>query len=157
TGPFGITTGPDSRLWLTERDANRIARLELGAFNPPLAPPAPSLTPNQQFVAQAYRDVLGREPEPAGLAYYSSYLDQGGSRLQVVGSLVNGEEHHAKVVQELYQSLLGRPADPFGLAWSVNYLAQKESSVFRLKLILMSSTEYSEKRGGGTNAGFVAA
>src|SRR5207244_3809535 len=132
---------PDARLWFTERDANRIARLALSAFNPPPALPAPNLTPNQQFVAQVYRDILGREAEPAGLAYYSSYLDQGGSRLQVAGSIVNSLEHHTGVVEELYLSLLGRPADPFGLAWSVNYPAQKDSSLLPLRVSLTGSTE----------------
>src|SRR5262249_62229319 len=43
----------------------------------------PAATPNQRFVAQAYLDLLQREADPTGLAGFTAFLDQGGSRAAV--------------------------------------------------------------------------
>jgi hypothetical protein len=118
----------------------------------PTGPPT-----NQCFVAQVYRDLLGREADAAGLAFWTSLLDQGQiSRFQFVIDIQNSLEYHTKAVTDLYNRLLHRPPDPAGLIASVSFLAHG-GTLPQLEVILLSSDEYFITRGGGTNAGFVMA
>jgi glycosyltransferase involved in cell wall biosynthesis len=50
-----------------------------------------SLAPDS-FVPQAYRMILGREPDPSGLEHYRSRLRQGSSRLRIIADLRLSEE-----------------------------------------------------------------
>jgi hypothetical protein len=124
-------------------------------------PGAPALvtpqTPNQRFVTHLYEDVLHREPEHAGLAFWSGALDRGGlNRFQVALDIETSHEVRVNQVEGLYQSLLGRAADPGGLAGGVQFLEQG-GTLQELKAEIFASPEYFLRRGGGTNAGFVTA
>jgi serralysin len=48
-----------------------------------------------QFVTQLYRNVLGREPEPEGLAYHVARLQSGASRAQVLVGFSESPENIA--------------------------------------------------------------
>src|SRR5262249_59211293 len=65
-----------------------------------------AVTPNERFVAQLYQDLLGREVEPAGLAGWSSLLDQGAARAQVALAIAHSPAYRAAPVQDLYPPLL---------------------------------------------------
>jgi hypothetical protein len=93
---------------------------------------------SQRFVAQAYRDLLGREADPAGLAALSAFLDQGGGRAQAAGVITANPEYHARVARGVYQAYLGRDADPASLQAAV-----------------AGSAEYLQLHGG-TSDGFLA-
>src|SRR5438132_8000951 len=58
----------------------------------------PSNTPNQLYVAQAYRDALAREADAASLAYWSGQLDHGMSRLYFAASLTRSAEYSQTAV-----------------------------------------------------------
>ncbi len=67
-----------------------------------LGGPSGSLTgtPNQQFVEQAYLDMLGRFADTNGLAVWSGLLDQGqATRAQVALSIEGSPESHELVVE----------------------------------------------------------
>jgi hypothetical protein len=79
-------------------------------------------------IAAMYRDVLGREPDGAGSAYW---LDQvrNGMRLDEVGIYFYGSDEYVAAsgsppayVERLYQRLLGRGSDADGLAYWVRAL-----------------------------------
>jgi arylsulfatase A-like enzyme len=114
------------------------------------------LTPSQAFVDKAYRDLLGREADPAGRAGWSIMIDQGASRADVVRAIENSSEYRGIVVQQLYTTFLQRSADPNGLAAGVAFLARGGTRE-QLASVLLGSAEYFRTEGGGTNEGFLNA
>jgi hypothetical protein len=83
----------------------------------------PTGTPNQNFVAQAYLDVLQRPADASEVALWSGQLDQGASRVQVVLGIENSSEYRTLQVEQAYSHLLNRPADAFGLSYFTSFLA----------------------------------
>src|SRR5205085_8561058 len=77
---------------------------------------------NRLLVSQVYRDLLGREVEPGGLAFWSGLLDQGVPRFQVVLDIEASLEYQTDLVQEMYQRFLHRDLDPVGQAVFVTAL-----------------------------------
>src|SRR5205085_2153505 len=72
-------------------------------------------TPNQNWVAQVYLDVLHRGVDPDGLAAWGGLLDLGlANRFQVALAIETSPEARTVQVDTLYRQLLGRPADPLG-------------------------------------------
>jgi hypothetical protein len=118
-------------------------------------PPFPG-TANQLFVGQLYQDVLGRPADDAGLAAWSGLLDQGVSRSQVVHALLTSPEYRALEVEGLYRQYLHREADASGLADFSQFLAGG-GTVEQAAALLAGSAEYYQARGGGSDAGFLAA
>jgi hypothetical protein len=120
------------------------------------AEPGILISHSRAFVVQVYHDLLGRAPDPAGLAFWSALLDQGMSRTQVALAIENSFEFRSNQVQAVYQALLGRPAGPDELASAVAYLSAGGASE-QIEANLLASPEYFVTRGGGTNAGFLTA
>jgi hypothetical protein len=118
-------------------------------------PPFPG-TANQLFVAQLYQDLLGRPADDAGLAVWSGLLDQGVSRSQVAHALATSPEYRADEVEGLYRQYLHREADASGLA-DFSQLLANGGTVEQAAALLAGSSEYYQDRGGGTDAGFLAA
>jgi N-acetylneuraminic acid mutarotase len=112
---------------------------------------------NQLFVAQVYRDLLGREADPGSLAGVTAHLDGGLlNRLQVVQSIEGSLEWRADQVQLLYASLLGRPADSTGMANALALL-NGGGTLAQVESILLASDEFFAGPGGGSNDGFLSA
>jgi autotransporter-associated beta strand protein len=110
----------------------------------------------QRHVVHLYQDLLGREADASGLAFWTGLLQQGASRVQVALGLLSSREYQAKVVQGLYQTLLDRPAEPQGLFFFTNFLTTG-GSVDQVRVFLVTSPEYFIRRGGGTLDGFLTA
>jgi hypothetical protein len=69
-----------------------------------------------------YRNVLHRDPDPAGEAYWLARLAEGRTRAWLVLAFAESAEHRnatagALPVAVAYAGLLRRSADPAGLAW----------------------------------------
>jgi hypothetical protein len=112
--------------------------------------------PSPRFVAQTYRDLLGRPVDPAGLAFWSGLIDHGVGRVQVARAIENSLEFRIHEVQETYRNVLRRDADVQGLNLGVQFLAGGATRD-RLRSVLFGSDEYFRTQGGGTVEGFVAA
>jgi virginiamycin B lyase len=134
--PVGITIGPDNALWFVEQDADQVARLVPSA--------------NQRWLAHVYLDLLGRNPDVAGLAGWTKLLDAGVSKFQVTQWIEASPEYRARQTEALYERLLGRAADPMGLGSSMNYLS-KGGTTLGLEAILLSSHEYILKHNATNN------
>jgi hypothetical protein len=123
------------------------------------APADPSLlapaTPGQRFVAQLYRDLLGREPDLLGLLGWSTWLDQGASREQVALGIEGSPEYLGGQVGALYLRLLHRPPDPAAGGF-VNLLLAG-GTLGQVAALIAGSPEYFQARGGGTADGFLGA
>lgn len=82
---------------------------------------------------QMYRDVLDRNPDPEGRAYWLSEIG-GGLTLQDLGTYFYGSQEYANAagsteayVTGLYNVLLNRAPDPDGLAYRVGVLGSGEA------------------------------
>jgi lipoprotein-anchoring transpeptidase ErfK/SrfK len=74
-------------------------------------------------VAEAYRSVLGREPDEGGLAWLAAWMTRGSTGTIVRAVLFGSDEYLARAggtpdafVRSLYRDVLGREADAAGLA-----------------------------------------
>jgi cyclophilin family peptidyl-prolyl cis-trans isomerase len=112
---------------------------------------------NQRYVTQLYHDLLRRAPDAGGLNAFTGVLDSGRFTMaQVVNAIQTSVEHRQLQVQDLYQQLLQRPADAGGLTLYTHFL-QAGRSLQELRAIFVSSPEYSLRRAGSSDAGFLAA
>jgi hypothetical protein len=120
--------------------------------------PGRDLGINQLFVAQVYRDLLGREVDAGGLTFWSGNLDQSTrTRAQVVQGIENSQEYHQLTVTRLFNQLLHRAPDPVGLQGLTNFLAQSGHTTAQLEDLILGSPEYYMRFGGGTRLGFLQA
>jgi hypothetical protein len=105
-------------------------------------------------VEQVYRDLLDREAEPAGLAFWVQVAGTSG-----LPAVVNGIEHstefHSAEVQFLYEKLLRRAADPFGVASWTSFL-NNGGTYRQLEADLLGSNEYFARFGKSSTTGYLS-
>jgi hypothetical protein len=127
-------------------------------FGGSVAPPL-SLTvgtANERYVDLLYLDELGRHADPAGLAYWVGFLNQGRPRGVVAQAIATSPERSALIVQGLYSQYLHRSAEPAALSPWVAFLSAG-GTVTSLQAMIAGSPEYLQARGGGTTDGFLSA
>ena len=116
-----------------------------------------SSTPNQLYILQVYRDVLQREAEAGGLAYWTGLLDNGTPRFNVAVPLVHSAEFYSNIiVQPAFAKFLGRLPDQEGLAFWVDQMLHHGLTDEHLEAGFMGSPEYFT-HSGGTNLAWVDA
>lgn len=115
-----------------------------------------SVTRNQQFVADVYRDILNRPVDSGGLAYWDGQLSAGLSREQVVLQIEQTPEFANHEIEELYQRYLHRSADSAGLNFYASLLLGG-ATIEQISASLAGSNEFFISQGGGTNDGFLNA
>ena len=77
---------------------------------------SPTIGLNQRYVVKVYQALLLRQPDVAGLAYWSGRLDNGEARFIISLELTHSAEYfQTNVIKPAYLQFLGRPADA-GLA-----------------------------------------
>jgi uncharacterized repeat protein (TIGR01451 family) len=113
----------------------------------------------QTFVHNLYRELLGREPDSAGQAYWLSILGSNASNAAVRANVIRGflysAEFETHFVTSLYQDFLGRAPDAAGLHFYVGILSQKHDLVEVIKFIAGSQEYFTH--AGGTASGFMTA
>jgi hypothetical protein len=113
---------------------------------------------NAAFVANLYKDVLGRTTAPAlsEVQYWVGQILAGMSRATVAAAFVASTEAHGHVVDADYLLMLGRPADPAGRAY---WTAQLDQGVFNEHVLGLfgGSPEYysSPSKGSGNDDTFI--
>jgi hypothetical protein len=110
---------------------------------------------NAAFVTALYTDLLGRVPDPFGLAFFTSQLNLGVSRQLVASTFLASPEFQVREVNNLYLSLLGRPADPFGAAFFLGFL-RTGATFQQVEATIIGSDEFFI-RNGATIGGFLNA
>jgi streptogramin lyase len=169
SNPLFATFGPDGNIWFTE---NYVNVGELGFRRNPvdgnLLHSDPNLpyvggigilnltqaeqtrnNPNMGYVGSLYHDILHREPDAPGLAFWTNQLATGAmNRSQVAAGIDNSLESRILQIERIYMQLLSRPADRAGLNSSLTLLANG-SSLSTIEEMVASSPEFIQKHGGG--------
>jgi hypothetical protein len=110
---------------------------------------------NQAYVAQLYVSVLERQPDAAGLAFWTMQLNQNlATNEQVALAFTTSPEFRMLEVQEVYQKYLHRSADPSGLSGWTQYLLQGHT-LEQLQAEIVASQEYLQMRLGGNTDNFL--
>ena len=111
---------------------------------------------NGAFVTQAFDDLLGRAPDPNGLAFWSEQLIQGlMTRTEVATGIEGSQEYLSVQVQQIYGEYLHRNAEPGAVTTWTTFL-RSGGTVEQLSALVVGSNEYFQAHGG-TAAGFLAA
>ncbi|WP_421121606.1 DUF4214 domain-containing protein [Aquihabitans daechungensis] len=102
---------------------------------------------NTQFVRLVYGNVLGRQPDGAGLAYWTAQLVNGVSRGQMMASFSQSGEHVRKTASSVrivatYEDLLRRAAAPPVHDLLVAGLEAHQLSLATVSTNVFQSTEY---------------
>ncbi|HVX14317.1 MAG TPA: DUF4214 domain-containing protein [Pirellulales bacterium] len=74
----------------------------------------------QTFVQNLYRELLGREPDASGAAFWVAYVQQHDNavgRSQVIAAFMNSQEYADHYITTVYQLILGRTPDAGGLQY----------------------------------------
>lgn len=116
-----------------------------------------TLPPNQSYVDQTFRDLLGRGADAGALAFFGGALDQGSLEHTQVGQFVESStEFHSRQIDQSFKELLHRSADPAGNQAFLGLFA-KGTTIEQADAAILASPEYFQKRGGGSNAGYATA
>jgi hypothetical protein len=112
------------------------------------------VSPNALYVTGVYHDVLGRDPDSGGLAYWSKLLGTGTPVNAVAKAIAHSAEYYANfVIRPGYLKLLGRQADDAGVThWTqemLNGLTDQE-----LEAGFVASIEFFNN-AGGTNTAWI--
>ncbi len=125
-------------------------------------PPSPvtlgfeCLAPEELWIDELYVRLLHREGDPAGILMYFQLILGGENRTQVALDFLHSTEYRDMLVAGWYQTFLHRSANPNEIAQFVALL-QGGASEEQAMAAILGSDEYFASRGGGTNAGFIAA
>ena len=106
--------------------------------------PAPFAGGGNAVIEGLYHTILGRDADPAGLAYWDAQLQAGESAAQVAGQFFQSPEYTTDVVESYYTTYLGRAGDPAGVASWVAKL-QAGASEEQVAAAFLASPEYSAK------------
>ena len=93
------------------------------------------------YITAVYHDVLARDPDSAGLAYWHNQLAGGTPPWAVATGIIFSDEAVGRVVVAGYQTVLGRGTDDAGLAYWVHQI-QQGLRVEQFLSLLIGSAEY---------------
>ncbi len=176
-GELSAKSGPDGTFTLTfsQDGAVRLREVEPSGFAQTSVDPTPitvaggatvanikfgdrrTLAPDQSFVDQAFRDLLGRGADAGAIASLGTALDLGSmERPQVLQIIQNSTEFRSRQIDTFFATLLHRNAEAGGRqAFLAAYASGATDE--QIEDIILSSTEYFQTRGGNNNAGFATA
>ena len=102
-------------------------------------------------INRAYREVLGRDADPGGLAHYRAKWRAGWTQGQIRDDLRRSHEgrdsHIRNSITRAYRDILGREPDPDGYANYERLMRERGYSDRDVRQSLMNSDEYRQKRG----------
>lgn len=106
------------------------------------------------LVTALYHDLLGRGPDPTGLAGWSTALLTGTSQSVLVDTLTRSDEYIALRVAKAYTEVLGRAPDPAGAQSWLVAIRSRQATVDDVQRRFYDSTEFF-LTAGGTPDGYV--
>lgn len=113
----------------------------VGNFDPPVATGTRGASA-QATVTSLYHEILGRDPDPAGLSNFVSQLNSGASIETIAHTLATSSENYGQMVDELYADYFNRAADAGGRAHWIDQLVHGTPEDL-VVASLLDSAEYS--------------
>lgn len=110
----------------------------------------------QGWVSGMYEDLLGREPDAAGLQYWDAQLAAGADPTSVAHGFAASLEREAIIIQSIYGQVLGRQAAPDEVNFWVNAFANGTSSD-QIMAGFVGSDEFFQQHGSDDREWFEAA
>lgn len=108
---------------------------------------------NELYVTFLYQNLLNRQPDMAGLTYWSTLVNAG-DRVDVVKGITSSQEFSKNYVDNLYFTLLQRAPDTASETYLTNQLASGAATEESTELAFLTSNEY-YVLVGGTNQAWV--
>jgi hypothetical protein len=143
--PEGLRTYRQRLIYEGWTEAQMIAQLQRSGE-------ARSVDPTEA-ITRAYREVLGRDPDPQGLAHYRAKWRDGWTQGQIRDDLRRSVEsrgnHINSAITRAYRELLGREPDPGGYANFERLMRDKGYTERDVRASIMASEEYRQRRGRG--------
>jgi hypothetical protein len=103
------------------------------------------------IIRRAYRDMLGREADPSGVAAYKRGLSRGMTEAEMRAELARSREGQQKAARDLitrvYREMLKREPDADGLAIYTKAILEKGWDERRLREAFRQSDEYRRANG----------
>lgn len=113
------------------------------------SPEARAIQP-EAAIRRMYREVLGREADPAGLAHYRAKWREGWTQGQIREDLRRSQEGRGRNLREVitraYREVLGREPDPAGLANYERQMREQGLTERDLRRALMNGDEYRQRQ-----------
>ncbi|MBI5691488.1 MAG: DUF4214 domain-containing protein [Verrucomicrobia bacterium] len=102
-----------------------------------------------EAITKIYREVLGRDPDPNGLAHYRSKWRQGWTQGQIREDLRRSHEGRdtriREVITRAYREVLGRDPDPAGYANYERLMRERGYTERDIRRALMGGDEYRQR------------
>jgi hypothetical protein len=102
---------------------------------------------NTDFVRSLYHNVLGREPDPSGLASWVASLDAGVDRATVAASFLTSTEADLRAINALYLAVLARQGESAGVDGWLASLQNGSLSLADLASAFLTSPEFLNRAG----------
>jgi len=128
----------------------------LGTTSLDIAYQAQNGSETERYIAQTYEDLLNRQPEPAGLQYWTGELGRGTPRTAVSYALAISSEHRERFVDALFRDYLNRAAERAGRDSFVADLS-RGATMNQIRASILGSQEYYVRFGGGSVDGYITA
>jgi hypothetical protein len=97
------------------------------------------------YIDGLYRDVLGREPDPIGLAFWTRAARLGVGRAAIAHRFLTSPESFGRRVDIAYREALGRDADPDGRVSWIRQLANRRLNPSRVAVAFLASPEFFDR------------
>jgi streptogramin lyase len=153
--PIGIIVGPDNAIWFNEVVLDLTAPGRVARLVP--EPPHHFVEPSGGFTTAAYRDLLERDVDDAGLTFFGPLIAAGqANNFQTAQAILHSQISDIEQVRAEYQRLLDREPTPAELANLVGQM-QRGADMRDVDVFIMGTAEYSNVRGQGTVGGFLQA
>ncbi len=98
------------------------------------------------IVRRAYKEALGRDADPSGIATYQKKLSRGETEAELIAELANSQEgrdyHIGQVITKAYRDVLHRDPDPAGMENYRRMVRDKAYDENRIRDSLRNSDEY---------------
>lgn len=113
-------------------------------------------SPAERWVNEVYHDLLNRQADPGGLAFWSAQAATPSSRQSAIAQIQNSDEYRLDVVRSLFERYLRRDPDPGAQAFFVSELRVGQTDE-QIAATLAASPEFFATEGGGNDMGFIDA
>lgn len=100
---------------------------------------------NSAFVRALYVRLLGRGADSAGLQAWTSALNTGFNRVQMVEAFINSREAYGRIVDSVYENYLYRSPDGGGREWWLGVLQRGQLSPQAFTIAVLASDETFDK------------